>query len=112
MSSYVNIPTGSILNYAVKLLKMIGSKEELPERGSELLEELMGFYQVLQSFEVTVAKIPDVQSYLVNCCDLCIQLCTLSDWKSDEVKARIPTTIHILGTCRMAIFIEFFWRML
>ncbi|KAH9204287.1 hypothetical protein DL95DRAFT_418372 [Leptodontidium sp. 2 PMI_412] len=112
MPRNVTMTTSFILNYVVNLLNAVGSKEELPERGSELQEELMGFYQVLESFDAMLDGIPDVQAYFVNCCDLCIQLRTQDDWKSDEVKARIPTAIHILRTCRMALFIEFFWRML
>lgn len=108
MPSSVSITTSDILNYVVGLLNNIGSKEELPERGSELQKELMGFYQVLESFEA-LDVVPDVQAYMINCCDLCIQLLIQDDWKSDKVKVRINTAIHILG---MALFIEFFWRLL
>ncbi len=111
MSRNVSITTGDILNYVVGLLNNIGSKEELPERGLELQEELMGFYQVLESFKV-LDIVLDIQAYMVNCCDLCVQLLIQDDWKSDKVKVRINTAIHILRICRMAQFIEFFWRLL
>ena len=60
MPRNVTMTTDFILNYVVNLLNNVGSKEELPERGSELQEELMGFYQVLESFDAMLDGISDV----------------------------------------------------
>jgi DNA-binding winged helix-turn-helix (wHTH) protein len=48
MPRHVNITNDFILNYAVELLKKIGSQEELPERGSELLEALIMRYYFIR----------------------------------------------------------------
>jgi hypothetical protein len=63
-----------ILDSAADLLKLLQSKERLPERGLDLQEELLGFYQALESFEDIIGFSEELQAYFVNCCELCIQI--------------------------------------
>ncbi|KFY67664.1 hypothetical protein V496_01488 [Pseudogymnoascus sp. VKM F-4515 (FW-2607)] len=108
----VVITTGFILDSAVDLLKILDSKERLPERGSDLREELLGFHEALESFESLIPFPEELQSYLVNCCDLCIKLKLRDDWLLDEAKTIISVATFMLGMCRMAVIIGFFWKIL
>jgi hypothetical protein len=72
---------------------------------------LASTHQALESFEHIIG-FSELQAYFVNCYDLCLQLQTREDWCTDKVKTRISVAIHMLGICRMAALIDFYWKIL
>lgn len=108
----VEITGRFILASAMDLLKILHSKERLPEQASDLQEELLGFHMALESFGSVTPLNEELQSYLVNCCDLCIKLKLRDDLLLDEAKTIVSVATHMLGMCRMAVLIRVFWNIL
>ena len=111
MPTSVVITTGVILDSTADLLKILQNNESLPERSADLIEELLGFHQALDSFAVIIGFSEEIQAYLVNCCDLCLQL-KRQILRGDVFNPVMSVAIHMLRVCRMATLIDFYWKIL
>jgi hypothetical protein len=95
MSREAVITTDDILWSVAQLLDTVQKLKEPPEVVRNLEKRLIGFYITFRTFQEILAGFPEVESYLVNCYDLCIQTyLRLTDSKSDDVDTARPRPNH------------------
>ena len=108
----MSTPSDKKLDRIVSLLIAIGRQSKPSKIVQKLKEELTGFHQAIAALEQIIYGDHDLENYLKACSGLCEGLNLLNEWSSKEAQERIATTVHVVGICRMALLIEYHWRIL
>jgi hypothetical protein len=112
MPSNNKFTLGSLVDLTRQLHNRIEGNDRLEE--PRLQEELLAFYHTFEWLDFAVDGIldgiPEIEIYLEMIWFLCRSLSEQQDWKSELVN--VPFATLMLRTFRMAILIEYCWRVM